>query len=243
MRGGPSIISRFNGFPSALVTAQPKPGKSSGQLIAAVERLVAEKYASQGIGYGYSGQTFQERISSGSSALVIVLGLIMVFLVLAAQYESFAIPFAVLLGVPFGVFGALIGAWFRGMANDVYFQVGMIAVIGLAAKNAILIVEFANELLAQGHSVKDAAREAARQRLRPILMTSFAFILGVTPLVVAGGAGAASRHSIGTGVFAGMLVATLVGVFFIPLFFSVIAGLTKRGRAAASAPPVPAAEV
>ncbi|HEV8195219.1 MAG TPA: multidrug efflux RND transporter permease subunit [Gemmatimonadales bacterium] len=240
MRGGPSIISRFNGFPSALVTAQPREGKSSGQLIAAVERLVADKYAAQGIGYGYSGQTFQERISSGSSSLVIVLGLIMVFLVLAAQYESFAIPFAVLLGVPFGVFGALLGAWLRGMANDVYFQVGMIAVIGLAAKNAILIVEFANELLAQGYSVRDAAREAARQRLRPILMTSFAFILGVTPLVLAGGAGAASRHSIGTGVFTGMLVATFVGVFFIPLFFAVIAGLTKRGRAAATNAPAPA---
>ena len=242
MRGGPSIISRFNGFPSALVTAQPKPGKSSGQLIAAVERLVADKYASQGIGYGYSGQTFQERISSGSSSLVIVLGLIMVFLVLAAQYESFAIPFAVLLGVPFGVFGALLGAWLRGMANDVYFQVGMIAVIGLAAKNAILIVEFANGLLAKGYSVKDAAREAARQRLRPILMTSLAFILGVTPLVVAGGAGAASRHSIGTGVFAGMLVATLVGIFFIPLFFSVIAGFTRRGLASTAGAPVAAAE-
>ncbi len=241
MRGGPSLIARFNGFPSALVTAQPKPGKSSGQLIAAVERLVADKYASQGIGYGYSGQTFQERISAGSSSLVIVLGLVMVFLVLAAQYESFAIPFAVLLGVPFGVFGALLGAWLRGMANDVYFQVGMIAVIGLAAKNAILIVEFANELLARGSSVRDAAREAARQRLRPILMTSFAFILGVSPLVVAGGAGAASRHSIGTGVFAGMLVATLVGIFFIPLFFSVIAGLTRRGRTAA--PPAAGAAV
>ena len=238
MRGGPSIISRFNGFPSALVAGQPKPGKSSGQLIQAVERLVAEKYASQGIGYGYSGQTFQERISGGSSGLVIGLGLVMVFLVLAAQYESWVIPFAVLLGVPFGVFGALLGAWLRGMANDVYFQVGMIAVIGLAAKNAILIVEFASELRAQGLAVRDAAIQAARQRLRPILMTSFAFILGVLPLVVAGGAGAASRHSIGTGVFAGMLVATLVGIFFIPLFFSVIGGAARR-RVATVRSPVP----
>ena len=227
MRGGPSIIQRFNGFPSALVTGQPRPGKSSGDMLDAVERLVAEKYAAQGIGYAYSGQSYQERISGGSGALVIGLGLIMVFLVLAAQYESFSIPFAVLLGVPFGVFGALLGAWLRGMSNDVYFQVGMIAVIGLAAKNAILIVEFASELRARGLPVREAATQAARQRLRPILMTSLAFILGVLPLVLAGGAGAVSRHSIGTGVFAGMLVATLVGIFFIPLFFSVIAGMSR----------------
>jgi hydrophobe/amphiphile efflux-1 (HAE1) family protein len=227
MRGGPSIIQRFNGFPSALVTGQPRAGKSSGDMLDAVERLVAEKYAAQGIGYAYSGQSYQERISGGSSALVIGLGLIMVFLVLAAQYESFSIPFAVLLGVPFGIFGALLGAWLRGMSNDVYFQVGMIAVIGLAAKNAILIVEFASELRAQGLPVREAATRAARQRLRPILMTSFAFILGVLPMVLAGGAGAVSRHSIGTGVFAGMLVATLVGIFFIPLFYSVIAARSR----------------
>ena len=229
MRGGPSILSRFNGFPSALVTGAPKAGRSSGEVLEAVERLVADKYAAQGIGYGYSGQSYQEKISAGGGQLVIGLGLILVFLVLAAQYESWAIPFAVLLGVPFGVFGALLGAWIRGMASDVYFQVGMIAVIGLAAKNAILIVEFANTLRAEGRSVRDAAIEAARQRLRPILMTSFAFIFGVSPLVVAGGAGAASRHSIGTGVFAGMLAATLIGIFFIPLFFSLIRGVADRG--------------
>jgi len=230
MRGRPSIISRFNGFPSALVTGQPKRGKSTGQMLAAVERLVADKYAAQGIGYAYSGQSYQERISSGGSNLVIGLGLILVFLVLAAQYESWAIPFAVLLGVPFGIFGALLGAWLRGMDSDVYFQVGMIAVIGLAAKNAILIVEFASKLHAEGRSIRESAIEAARQRLRPILMTSFAFIFGVSPLVIASGAGAASRHSIGTGVFAGMLVATLVGIFFIPLFFTVIGGLADRAR-------------
>jgi multidrug efflux pump subunit AcrB len=170
----------------------------------------------------------------------------MVFLVLAAQYESWSIPFAVLLGVPFGIFGALLGAWARGMPNDVYFQVGMIAVMGLAAKNAILIVEFASKLRSQGYSIREAAMEAARQRLRPILMTSFAFIAGVSPLVIASGAGAASRHSIGTGVFAGMLVATLVGIFFIPLFFAVIREVADRGwfrRRAGSqlAAPTPAA--
>jgi multidrug efflux pump len=224
-------MARFNGFPSALVTANPAPGRSSGEVIQAVEKLIADKYAAQGIGYAYSGQSYQERTAGGGGGLVIGLGLVMVFLVLAAQYESWAIPFAVLLGIPFGVFGALLGAWLRGMANDVYFQVGMIAVMGLAAKNAILIVEFASELRAQGKPIKEAALEAARQRLRPILMTSFAFILGVSPLLIASGAGAASRHSIGTGVFSGMLIATLIGIFFIPLFFTLIRGLADRARA------------
>ncbi|MGQ0703179.1 MAG: efflux RND transporter permease subunit [Gemmatimonadales bacterium] len=230
MRTAPSLISRFNGFPSALVTANAAPGKSSGQISEALERLVETRYAGQGIGYAYSGQSYQERVAGGGGALVVVLGLIMVFLVLAAQYESWSIPFAVLLGVPFGLFGALLGAWLRGMPNDVYFQVGMIAVMGLAAKNAILIVEFASKLREQGLSILEAAKEAARQRLRPILMTSFAFIAGVSPLVFAGGAGANSRHSIGTGVFSGMLVATLVGIFFIPLFFAVIRGWVERRR-------------
>jgi hydrophobe/amphiphile efflux-1 (HAE1) family protein len=232
VRGGPSIISRFNGFSSALVTAAPKPGKSSGEMIASVERLLNEKYASQGIGYAYSGQSYQERVAGGGQSTVIILGLLLVFLVLAAQYESWSIPFAVLLGIPFGFFGALFGAWLRGMPQDIYFQVGMIAVMGLAAKNAILIVEFASKLRSQGLSLQEAATEAARQRLRPILMTSLAFIAGVSPLVIAGGAGAASRRSIGTGVFSGMLIATLVGIFFIPLFFSVIRGLVERRKEA-----------
>jgi multidrug efflux pump len=165
-----------------------------------------------------------------------VLGLIMVFLVLAAQFESWSVPFAVLLGVPFGVLGALLGIWFRGQPNDIYFQVGLITVVGLAAKNAILIVEFATELRGQGLSIRDAAIEAARERLRPILMTSFAFILGVLPLMLASGAGAASRHSIGTGVFAGMLFATTIGIFFIPLFFRVIRGLAERRPRSATVP-------
>jgi len=198
-------------------------------MLAAVERLAQDKYASRGVGYAYSGQSYQERASGGQGGLVFALGLVMVFLVLAAQYESWTIPFAVLLGVPFGTLGALLGVWLRGMANDVYVQIGLIVVVGLAAKNAILIVEFANELRAQGRSIREAALEAGRERLRPILMTSFAFILGVTPLLTSSGAGAASRHSIGTGVFFGMLVATLVGVFFIPLFFVAIRSLSERG--------------
>jgi hydrophobe/amphiphile efflux-1 (HAE1) family protein len=229
MQSGPSLVTRFNGFPSALVTGVPKPGYSSGEMLDGVERLVAEKYAAQGVGYAYSGQSFQERTSAGQSALVLSLGLILVFLVLAAQYESWSIPFAVILGLPFGVLGAFLGVWLRGMASDVYFQVGLIAVMGLAAKNAILIVEFATQLRARGLSIAEAATEAARERLRPILMTSFAFIFGVFPLTIAGGAGAASRHSLGTGVFAGMLTATTVGIFFIPLFFFVIRSLTESG--------------
>ena len=228
-RAGPSVITRFNGFTSALVVGAPAPGKSSGDMLAAVERLAQDKYATRGVGYALSGQSYQERASGGQGGLVFALGLVMVFLVLAAQYESWSIPFAVLLGVPFGTLGALLGVWLRGMANDVYVQIGLIVVIGLAAKNAILIVEFANELRAQGRSIREAALEAGRERLRPILMTSFAFILGVAPLLTSSGAGAASRHSIGTGVFFGMLVATLVGVFFIPLFFTAIRTLSERG--------------
>jgi hydrophobe/amphiphile efflux-1 (HAE1) family protein len=245
-RAGPSVITRFNGFTSALVVGSPAPGASSGQMLEAVERLARDQYASRGVGYSFSGQSYQEQVSGGQGNMVFVLGLIMVFLVLAAQYESWSIPFAVLLGVPFGTLGALLGVWLRGMANDVYVQIGLIVVIGLAAKNAILIVEFANELRAQGRSIREAALEAGRERLRPILMTSFAFILGVSPLLWASGAGAASRHSIGTGVFFGMLLATTVGVFFIPLFFTTIRGLSERARlrttsSAPAALPAPAA--
>jgi multidrug efflux pump subunit AcrB len=208
----------------------PKPGYSTGELLHEVDDLIANQFGSAGLGVSYSGQSFQERASSGDAALVFALGLVLVFLVLAAQYESWSVPFAVLFGVPFGVLGALLGIWVRHQPNDIYFQVGLITVVGLAAKNAILIVEFANELRAQGMSIRQAAVEAARERLRPILMTSFAFILGVLPLMLASGAGAVSRHSIGTGVFAGMLFATMVGIFFIPLFFRIIRGLAEGRR-------------
>jgi multidrug efflux pump subunit AcrB len=228
MRGAPTVLTRFNGFPSALITGTPKPGQSSGEMLNGVESLVSDKYAAQGIGYAYSGESFQERASSGTAGIVLALSLVLVFLVLAAQYDSWSVPFAVLLGVPFGVLGAFLAVWLRGMPSDVYFQVGLFAVVGLAAKNAILIVEFATELRAQGQSIHDAALEAARERFRPILMTSFAFILGVAPLLIAGGAGAASRRSVGTSVFFGMLAATSLGVFFIPLYFYAIRSLVER---------------
>ncbi len=226
---GPGVLTRFNGFTSALVTGAPAPGKSTAEMMSAIEHLIASRFAGQGIGYGYSGQSFQEKASGEQGATIMILGLVLVFLVLAAQYESWSIPFAVLLGIPFGALGALLGVYLRGMTIDVYFQVGLITVVGLAAKNAILIVEFASELRGQGRSIAEAAVEAARERFRPILMTSFAFILGVAPLVIASGPGAASRHSIGTGVFAGMLFATTIGIFFIPSFFAVIRGASERG--------------
>ncbi len=228
-RGAPSLVQRFNGFTSALVTGQPKPGYSSGQMLAAVSRLADSAFAPLGVGYGFSGQSYQESTAGGQAAVIFALGLLMVFLVLAAQYESWSIPFAVLFGIPFGAFGAFLGVWLRGMSSDVYFQIGLLVVVGLAAKNAILIVEFASQLRDQGRSIHDATVQAARERFRPILMTSFAFILGVVPLLIASGAGAESRHSIGTGVFFGMLMATTVGVFFIPLFFYLIGRLGERG--------------
>ncbi|MFN8573929.1 MAG: multidrug efflux RND transporter permease subunit [Gemmatimonadaceae bacterium] len=234
LRSGPTLLTRFNGFTSALVNTAPKPGFSTGQLMGQMDDMVRTKFANEGIALAYSGQSYQERLAGKAGQLVIVLGLVMVLLVLAAQYESFSLPFAILLGVPLGVLGAYLGIRLRGIPSDVYFQVGLLTVVGLAAKNAILLVEFATELRNQGKGIVESAIEAGRLRLRPILMTSFAFIFGVSPLVVAQGAGAASRHAIGTTVFAGMLFATTIGIFFIPLFFRVIRGMaerTSRGKA------------
>ena len=233
-RSGPTLLTRFNGFTSASITTAPKSGFSSGQLMQQMDGLVRDQFAGRGLALAYSGQSYQERASRGAGSLVLVLGLVIVFLVLAAQYESFSLPFAVLLVIPFGVLGAFLGITLRGMPSDIYFQVGLITVVGLAAKNAILLVEFATELRAQGMGIAQAAIEAGRLRLRPILMTSFAFIFGVAPLVVAGGAGAASRHAIGTTVFAGMLFATAIGIFFIPLFFRVIRGIAERSSSEAT---------
>jgi multidrug efflux pump subunit AcrB len=237
-RSGPTLLTRFNGFTSASITTAPAGRFSSGQLMQQMDGLVQDQFAGRGLALAYSGQSFQERASSGAGSLVLVLGLVIVFLVLAAQYESFSLPFAVLLVIPFGVLGAFLGIKLRGMSSDIYFQVGLITVVGLAAKNAILLVEFATELRAQGRGIVEAAAEAGRLRLRPILMTSFAFIFGVAPLVVAGGAGAASRHAIGTTVFGGMLFATAIGIFFIPLFFTVIRRLAERTSRSGAPPAV-----
>jgi HAE1 family hydrophobic/amphiphilic exporter-1/multidrug efflux pump len=226
---GPDPVTHFNGFNTALVLGAAAPGVSSGQALNALERLAQEVLVPQGYGIDWSGISYQEHKVGAQSVLAFAFGLIMVFLVLAAQYESWTVPFAVILAVPFGVFGALSAVWLRGMTNDIYFQIGLVTLIGLSAKNAILIVEFANKRRAAGLPAVDAAIEAARLRFRPIIMTSMAFIMGVVPLVLATGAGAASRQSIGTGVFGGMLAATFLAIFFVPLFFVLVRKLFRRG--------------
>jgi HAE1 family hydrophobic/amphiphilic exporter-1/multidrug efflux pump len=231
---GPDPVTHFNGFNTALVLGSAAPGYSSGQSLDALQRAAQEVLIPQGFDIDWSGISYQERKAGSQSIVAFGFGLLMVFLVLAAQYESWSVPFAVILAVPFGVLGALSAVWLSGMANDIYFQIGLVTLIGLAAKNAILIVEFANQRYQHGLSLMDAAMEAARLRFRPILMTSLAFILGVVPLVIAGGAGAASRHSIGTGVFGGMIVATFLAVFFVPLFFVLV---RMFGRPAAGPAP------
>ena len=231
---GPDPVTHFNGFNTALVLGGAAPGFSSGEALAVLEQVATEILVPRGYTIDWSGMSFQERYAGGQPLMVFGFALLMVFLVLAALYESWSVPFAVLLAVPFGVLGALSAVWVRGLDNDIYFQIGLVTLIGLAAKNAILIVEFANKLYESGHSLSDAALEAARLRFRPIVMTSMAFVLGVVPLVVASGAGAASRHSIGTGVFGGMLAATFLAIFFVPLFFVVIRKLLDRdGRSLA----------
>jgi multidrug efflux pump len=215
---GPDPVTHFNGYNSALVLGAAAPGYSSGQALEALDRVAQEVLVPRGYALDWSGISFQERQVGWQSVLAFGFGLLMVFLVLAAQYESWTVPFAVILAVPFGVLGAMAAVWLSGLSNDIYFQIGLITLIGLSAKNAILIVEFANKRIMAGMRPIEAAVEAARLRFRPIIMTSMAFILGVTPLVVASGAGAASRHSIGTGVFGGMLAATFLAILFIPSF-------------------------
>jgi HAE1 family hydrophobic/amphiphilic exporter-1 len=227
-------INHYNLFRSTEISGSPSPGKSSGQAVKAMEEAAA-KVLPQGFGYEWTGIA-QEQIESGNTTILIfALALTLVFLVLAAQYESFSLPFIVLLSVPLGLIGALGGQLLRGQANDVFCQVGLVMLIGLSAKNAILIVEFASQLRERGHSITDAALEAARERLRPILMTSFSFILGVFPLVIAEGSGAESRHSLGTTVFGGMLVSTVMNLFFVPALYAMVEGL--RERVVGHAPP------
>ena len=227
---GPEQLERFNGFLAAKVLGNSLPNISSGEVIQIVE-TVAQETLPAGYELAWTGQVFQEKRTGSTSAIAFVFGIIMVFLILAAQYEKWSLPLAVILAVPFALFGALAAVMIRGMPNDIYFQIGLVVLIGLASKNAILIVEFAAQKQAEGMSVLDAALEGARLRLRPIVMTSLAFILGVFPLVISTGAGAAARRSMGTGVFGGMLAATFIATIFIPMFFSWLSG-RKASRVA-----------
>ena len=224
---GPDLVSRFNGFTAAKITGDAAIGYSSGDAIAAMESLSADQLP-DGFSYAWSGQAFEEKKAGGTSTVIFVFALIMVFLILAAQYEQWALPMAVITAVPFGIFGALLTVWLRGMENDVYFQIGLVTLIGLSAKNAILIVEFAELKYQEGLKPFEAAVEAARLRLRPILMTSLSFILGSMPLVLASGAGANARHSIGTGIIGGMVGATSLALFFVPLFYYLITSAKEK---------------
>ncbi|MDF3012758.1 MAG: multidrug efflux transporter permease [Cellvibrio sp.] len=223
---GSPRLERYNGVSSLNVIGQGAPGISSGDAMLAVEEIIAKLPA--GIGYQWTGMSFQERESGNQAPLLYALSILIVFLCLAALYESWSVPFAVILVVPLGVIGAVLFAMGRGLSNDVYFQVGLLTTIGLAAKNAILIVEFAKSLYEEGMDLLQATREAVRMRLRPIIMTSLAFMLGVTPLVLSTGAGSGSQNAIGTGVFGGMFSATVLAIFFVPVFFVVVFRLAER---------------
>lgn len=221
---GPETMERFNNLPGVKIFGSGVPGVSTGQAIARAEAILDEVLP-EGFSYDWSGASYQEKASSGAGTFALLLAAIMVFLILAAQYERWSLPLSVLFALPFGTFGALAAVWLTGLTNDVYFQIGLVTLLGLAARNAILIVEFANIKKDEGMSTVDAVLEAARLRFRPILMTSLAFILGVTPLAFSSGAGAAARQSVGTGVMGGMLAATFLAIFFVPLFFRLIADM------------------
>ncbi|MBU1310867.1 MAG: multidrug efflux RND transporter permease subunit [Gammaproteobacteria bacterium] len=215
---GPDNMERYNNLPAVKLLGNAAAGYSSGQAIAEIERL-ANTVLPPDISYDWTGSAFQEKRSGGTTGLALGMAVVMVFLILAALYEKWSLPLSVLLAMPFGIFGALVAVWIAGLTNDVYFQIGLVTLLGLAAKNAILIVEYALMKTQQGWSTGTAALEAARLRFRPIIMTSLAFILGVVPLALSSGAGAGARHSVGTGVMGGMMAATFLAVFFVPLFF------------------------
>ena len=219
---GPDTLNRYNNLPAVKLLGQAAPGHSSGEAIAEMEKIAAQVLPSD-MSYDWTGSSFQEKRSSGTSGIALALAALMAFLILAAQYEKWSLPLSVLLAMPFGVFGALTAVWVTGLTNDVYFQIGLVTLLGLSAKNAILIVEFAVYKSQEGMSPAAAALEAARLRFRPILMTSLAFILGVTPLAFSSGAGSGARHSVGTGVMGGMLAATFLAIFFVPMFYKIVA--------------------
>jgi HAE1 family hydrophobic/amphiphilic exporter-1 len=223
---GPQVITRYNLFPAAMITGSASPGYSSGQALEAM-RQIADERLPQSMGFEWTGVAYQEQRVGRQAMLVFAMAVLLVYLVLAAQYESWLLPLAVILVVPLGILGAVAAVAARGFDNNIYTQVGIVLIIALASKNAILIVEFARELRVAGRSIVEAATEAARLRFRPIVMTSFAFILGVVPLVFATGAGAISRQSLGTVVFGGMIASTLLAVFFVPVFFVVMQGVSE----------------
>ncbi|WP_029012872.1 efflux RND transporter permease subunit [Niveispirillum irakense] len=223
---GPPRLERFQGTSAMNIQGEPAPGRSSGDAMAAMEQMISQ--LPEGIGYAWVGLSYEERLSGSQAPALYAISLLVVFLCLAALYESWSIPFAVMLVVPLGVLGAVIAATLAGLPNDIYFQVGLLTTIGLSAKNAILIVEFAKEYYEKGMGLVEATLEAARQRLRPILMTSLAFTLGVTPLAVASGAGSGSQNAIGIGVIGGMIAATVLAIFFVPIFFVVVERLVLR---------------
>ncbi len=227
---GPPVITHYNLFRAVEIDGSPAPGYSSGQGIASMEDL-AKKVMMPGMAYQWTGLTLDEIESSGKALIIFGLGILVVYLTLSAQYESFALPFIILLAVPMAVLGALGLVSLRGLSNDVYCQIGLVMLIGLSAKNSILIVEFAEQLRRKGRSIADAAAEAGALRLRPILMTSFAFILGVLPLVFATGAGALGRRSVGTTIVGGMLLSTVLNLFFIPVLYVILSRLLRRGDA------------
>jgi multidrug efflux pump len=235
---GANLLTRFNGFPAAKVTGSQGSGFSTGQAISTME-AVAGEVLPDGYSFAWAGQAFEEKKAGGTSSAAFIFGIIMVFLILAAQYEKWTLPVGVVLAVPFAVCGALLLTWVCKLENDVYFQVGLVTLVGLAAKNAILIIEFAADNVRNGMALEEAAIEAARLRLRPIIMTSLAFILGCVPMAIATGAGANSLRAIGTGVIGGMLASTLVASFFVPLFFVLLEGaggfFSRRKKAKAPA--------
>jgi len=226
---GPQIVPRYNLFPSATINGAAAPGVSSGQALQLMEQMANAKLPTS-MGYEWTGMSLQEKRVGSEAIYVFAYGVLMVYLVLAAQYESWLMPAAVIMVVPLALLGTVIAVWVRGMDNNIYTQIGIVLIIALASKNAILIVEFARELRMKGRSILDAAVEASRMRFRPILMTSFAFILGIVPLINATGAGAASRRALGTAVFGGMIAATVLAVFFVPVFYVIMQRLAEFRR-------------
>ena len=236
---GPDFTNRFNLYRAAQVLGAAAPGYSSGQAMAALEEVAKETLPSD-MGFDWADLSYQEHKASGTAGVIFALSLLVVFLILAALYESWTLPFSVLLSVPIAIFGAFAGLYLRHFDLDIYAQIGLVMLIGLAAKNAILIVEFARDEMRKGRSVVDAALEGAKLRLRPILMTSFAFILGCLPLAIATGSGASGRQILGTVVVTGMLAATAVAIFVIPLLFVLFEAIALKLRGAASAESLPA---